>query len=292
MMDRDWELICVLYKEKNITKAAAKLYISQPAVTKRLQMIERKLDVQIVERGRKGVYFTPEGEYLVKCAEEMREKMREIMLNLSSMTKEVKGVIKIGASNNFARKTLPQILFKYQEIYPKIKFEIITGWSAEIFKLLCNKEIEIAFIRGEYKWSQGEKILFEENLCAINSEKIELKDLSKLKRIEYNCDIKLKSIFDNWWRENFADHSLKGLMVDRSDTCKEMVIQGLGFALVPNTILKENDKLFKLELLDKDGELLKRRTKVLYYENFEETNLGKTFLEVLNTIDLKDWGRE
>ena len=287
MMDRDWELIIVLYQEKNITKAAAKLYISQPAVTKRLQMIESKLGVQIVERGRKGVHFTPEGEYLVKCAEEMRGRMREIMLNLSSMTKEVKGVIKIGASNNFARKTLPKILSAYQEIYPDVKFEITTGWSSEIFKLLCNKEIEIAFIRGDYKWSQGEKVLFEEKLCAINAEKIEIKDLLKHKRIEYNCDIKLKSILDNWWRENFSDHSLKGLMVDRSDTCKEMVMQGLGFALVPNTILKENDKLFKLELLDKNGEFLKRNTRMLYYGNFKGTNLGKTFLEILDTIDFK-----
>lgn len=287
MMDRDWELISVLYQEKNITKAAAKLYISQPAVTKRLQMIERKLDVQIVERGRKGVHFTPEGEYLVKCAEEMRERMKEIMMNLSSMTKEVKGVINIGASKLFARKTLPIILSKYQEIYPDVKFEITTGWSADIFKLLCNKEIEIAFVRGEYKWTQGEKVLFADTLCAINSEKVEIEDLSKLKRIEYNCDIKLKSIFDSWWRENFSDHSLKGLMVDRSDTCKEMVMQGLGFALVPNTILKETDDLFKIELKDKNGELLKRRTRMLYYEDLKETNLGKTFLEVVDTIEFK-----
>lgn len=288
MMDRDWELISVLYQEKNITKASAKLYISQPAVTKRLQMIESKLGVQIVERGRKGVHFTPEGEYLVKCAEEMRARMREIMSNLSSMTKEVKGVIKIGASNNFARKTLPKILSEYQERYPDVKFEISTGWSSEIFRLLCNKEIEVAFIRGEYKWSQGEKLLFQEKLFAINSEKIKIEDLPKFKKIEYNCDIKLKSILDNWWRENFSDHSLKGLMVDRSDTCKEMVMQGLGFALVPSTILKENDKLFKLELLDKNGEFLKRNTKMLYYENFKETNLGKTFLEIVDAIDFKN----
>lgn len=288
MMDRDWELISVLYQEKNITKASAKLYISQPAVTKRLQMIESKLGVQIVERGRKGVHFTPEGEYLVKCAEEMRARMREIMSNLSSMTKEVKGVIKIGASNNFARKTLPKILSEYQERYPDVKFEISTGWSSEIFRLLCNKEIEVAFIRGEYKWSQGEKLLFQEKLFAINSEKIKIEDLPKFKKIEYNCDIKLKSILDNWWRENFSDHSLKGLMVDRSDTCKEMVMQGLGFALVPSTILKENDKLFKLELLDKNGEFLKRNTKMLYYENFKETNLGKTFLEIVDSIDFKN----
>jgi hypothetical protein len=77
-------------------------------------------------------------------------------------------------------------------------------------------------------------------------------------------------------------------MVDRSDTCKEMVMQGLGFDLVLSTILKENDKLFKLELLDKNGEFLKRNTKMLYYENFKGTNLGKTFLEILDTIDFKN----
>ena len=65
-------------------------------------------------------------------------------------------------------------------------------------------------------------------------------------------------------------------------------MQGLGFALVPNSILKKSDDVFKIELTDKNGELLKRRTRMLYYKDLKETNLGKTFLEIVDTIDFKN----
>ncbi|RBN36768.1 LysR family transcriptional regulator, partial [Priestia megaterium] len=55
MDDRDWLILQVLYREKNITKAAKELFISQPALTHRLQQMEKEFHVQIVNRGRRGV---------------------------------------------------------------------------------------------------------------------------------------------------------------------------------------------------------------------------------------------
>jgi DNA-binding transcriptional LysR family regulator len=66
MEDRDWLILQELYRMKNITKAAQELYMSQPALTSRLQHIEREFNVRIVTRSTKGIRFTPEGEYLVK----------------------------------------------------------------------------------------------------------------------------------------------------------------------------------------------------------------------------------
>ena len=52
---KDWLIIKTLYEEKNITKTAEKLYITQPALTYRLQAIEQEFGVKIVNRGKKGV---------------------------------------------------------------------------------------------------------------------------------------------------------------------------------------------------------------------------------------------
>ncbi len=63
---RDWYILQTLYQEQNITKTAETLYLSQPALTKRLRQIEKEFGVQIVQRGSRGVHFTPQGEYLAK----------------------------------------------------------------------------------------------------------------------------------------------------------------------------------------------------------------------------------
>lgn len=56
---RDWHILQTLFREQNITKTAEALYISQPALTKRLRQIEKDFGVQIVQRGSRGVQFTP-----------------------------------------------------------------------------------------------------------------------------------------------------------------------------------------------------------------------------------------
>lgn len=57
----DYEFLITLYHSKNLTQAAQALFVSQPALTKRLQQIEHELDTVIVYRNVKGVQFTPEG---------------------------------------------------------------------------------------------------------------------------------------------------------------------------------------------------------------------------------------
>ena len=74
----DYEFLITLYHSKNLTQAAQALFVSQPALTKRLQQIEHELDTVIVYRNVKGVQFTPEGEYIVQYAMRSLEEYKEL----------------------------------------------------------------------------------------------------------------------------------------------------------------------------------------------------------------------
>jgi len=99
MEDRDWLILQELYRTKNITKASQKLYMSQPALTARLQNIETEFDVKVVIRSTKGIKFTQQGEYLAHKADEMLQQLHTIKDQVQSMKDEVGGTIDIGASN-------------------------------------------------------------------------------------------------------------------------------------------------------------------------------------------------
>ena len=71
MDERDWSILLTLYEEKNITRAAKKLFISQSSLTSHIHDIEARFGVKVVVRSKQGVTFTEEGEYLVQCAREM-----------------------------------------------------------------------------------------------------------------------------------------------------------------------------------------------------------------------------
>ena len=70
MTEKDWVLFKTIADEKNITKAAEKLYISQPAITYRIKMMEKEIGAKLLIRTSHGVLLTPEGECFLDYSRE------------------------------------------------------------------------------------------------------------------------------------------------------------------------------------------------------------------------------
>lgn len=285
MDEQDWIILKVLYEKKNITKTAESLYISQPSLTKKIQQIEKEYQVEIVKRGTKGVHFTPEGEYLAQCGDEMLNRLQQIKDTVANMSEEVSGTLRIGVSNYITRHKLPALLKLFREQFPKVNYKVKTGWSRDAFHLVYNGDVHIGMVRGDYQWSDSKLLLFEENLCVVSVEKMELQDLPYLPRIEYETDALLKTMIDHWWSGEFAQPPLIGMEVDKADTCKEMVLNGLGYGILPSVLVQEHPNLHRLILNDKNGEPIVRRTWMMYREKSLETKVVKEFVEFVKKLD-------
>ena len=155
MEDWDWRILQVLHEQKNITKTAQALFMSQPALTARLQHIEKEFGIKIVVRTSKGVQFTPQGEYLARSSEEVLQKIRDIREQVSNLDKDVVGTLRIGASSYFTMYTLPALLRSFHKEYPAVDFKVTTAWSKEIFNQVQNRQIHLGFISSDYGWEGG-----------------------------------------------------------------------------------------------------------------------------------------
>lgn len=118
MDERDWSILLTLYEEKNITRAAKKLFISQPSLTSRIHDIEARFGVKVVVRSKQGVTFTEEGEYLVQCAREMIEKLRSIGQTIQGFGTDVKGTIQLATTGLFTKHELPLIIKGFLNYIP------------------------------------------------------------------------------------------------------------------------------------------------------------------------------
>ncbi len=286
MEERDWTILLKLYEEKSITKAAEVLFISQPTLTSRLQQIEERFGVQIVIRGKKGVYFTPEGRYLVACSQEMLRKMHLIEGTIHTIRNEVKGSLRIGASNFFTRHKLPELLKRFRTLYPSVEFKVSTSLSGRIMDLVCNYEIDVGFIRGDYNWSDKKDLLFEENMYIVYEKKIGIEQLPDKPQIDYISNKAVRDILSNWWKDNFTKNPFIGMKVDTIDSCKEMVSKGLGYAFLPEAILDDGDDIYKLKMINKGGDPLVRRTCMFYHEDSLKIMLVKAFVDFVNCVDV------
>ncbi len=290
---RDWEILKVLYHQKNLTKTARLLFLTQPALTTRLKHMQEELGVKIVTRESRGVHFTPQGEYLVHCAEEALahyEKIKENVQNMSNHeSDQVVGTLKLGVSNFFANYELPYILKLFKLQYPHVEFKVTTGWSRDVTQLIHNKDVHISFVRGDYGWRGLSKHqLFEETICIASKNEFDMKDLPRLPRIEYRGDYLLKSLIDHWWAENFAQAPFISIEVDQVDPCKEMVINGLGYCILSSRVLKGIEDIYKINLKDQEGNPILRRTWMYYHKEAMEWNVVKAFVNFIEKIDWKD----
>ncbi|EGO62320.1 LysR family transcriptional regulator [Acetonema longum] len=288
MDDRDWRILQVLFEQKNITKTAQALFISQPALTARLRQIEAEFGVKIAYRTSKGVQFTPQGEYLAKCAAQTLFNLRQIKEQVMNLENKVAGTLRLGASSYFTMFMLPPLLKLFQRQYPDVEFKVTTTWSKDIHTLVYNQEVHVGFVSSDYDWQGQKLLLFEEPICIASMNKIDVRNLPNLPRINYQTDALIKNLIDKWWRERFSQPPTINMEVDRLVTCKEMVKNGLGYGIMPHLILNGIENLHKIYLTDKQGKSVQRKTWMIYHQEFLEMNLFKVFVNFVKKMNFTD----
>lgn len=282
MDEKDWTIIRTVYNVKNITKAAEKLHITQPALTYRLQQISEELSIKIFVRSKNGVKFTPEGELLVNYANKMTNHLRQLKDQILNLSTEVRGELRIGVYSNFAYYNLPSLLEKFLSLYPEVQIKVISGWSSKIHHLLQNEEIHIGIIRGDYEWNGSKLLLNEDPLCLISKSKLDLSELPKLPRIDYNTDPELEQTINTWWKYHYKQFPIITMEVDKAETCKEMVMKGLGYGIIPNYLLQsENSELFIHQLTDLNNQLILRNLWMLYHNNDLNLSVVAAFVDFM-----------
>jgi len=278
MNEKDWQLLTILYEERNITKTAKKLYISQPSLTYRLKQLEKEFGISLMHRGNRGITFTSEGEYLARYAEKMLRELKNTEDALSNMNREVSGTLRLGSSSNFAHYELPDILEGFISRYPDVDLQLKTGWSSDIIGHLQDESIHAAFLRGDIRW-KGKKILIaREHMSVVSKEEIALEELPRLNYIKYRTDPLLKNTFDEWWLKNFDGPAHTSMEVDRIETCKEMVKRGLGYSLMPNISIHDEDDLYTLDMKT-DGRNIVRNSWFLYKEETLDLRIVSSLMQ-------------
>lgn len=278
METKDWRILSILYEEKNITKAAHRLYISQPALSYRIQQIEREFGTSIVIRGKKGVEFTASGEEIALYAKRMELELQKIKDRVSDSEHYVKGVLRLGASSTFAHYKLPELLKQFVTKYEHVDINVQTGWTSEILQHLQKEEIQIAIVRGDIEWGEEKHLVYTEPIQIVSKRDITLEDLPNMTRINYKTDLSLKVILNNWWNSRYKLNPPTTMEVDNIQTCKELVKKDLGYAILPSICLQESDQLKTVPLIGNDGEIILRNTWIICRKELLNLSIIREFV--------------
>lgn len=282
MKDSDWEILRELYGTKNITKVANRLYMTQPALTKRLQLMEEEFQIKIADRSTKGVVFTAEGELLAQKAVQHVEFMKQIRQELRVLKAKEKEVIVIGSSYTYSKYVLTELLYSYTKEHPGVRFEVINEQSNILFRKACDGEVDVAFIRGDYAGNVNQRKIDELYGYLLTNEVIPYEELPESPFIDYKMSDKSRELFDNWWRETYHTELPAGMSAGYVDVAWQLVSKGLGYTLCFLPENYHNEYNLEIEpLRDSLGERVTRSSWFVY----KDKDFGRELQSFINYIE-------
>ena len=145
----------------SFTKAAAELFITQPAVTKHIREIEQQFSLKLFERNGTKVKLTEAGKTLFRYTEQLFTIYRSLEFEMNSLTQRNSGQLRLGASTTVAQYVLPPVLAAFRQQFREVEVTMTINNTEQIEKSLQNKEIDLGIIEGR---SRNKAISYKEFL--------------------------------------------------------------------------------------------------------------------------------
>lgn len=284
MTTTELEIIKALHEEGNMRKAAERLFLSQPALSQRLQTIEKEWGTLLFIRSQKGLEPTPAGELVIAYAKETIAKKEETAEMIASLADKVHGTLKIACASIVGQTWLPQVLKEFVQLYPDAKISLMTGWSSEIVKALYEGEAHVGIVRGQVDWKSRKSYLFRDRLYLVDKEITMIDELKNATRpfIQFKSDSNYYMEIQRWWQRHFSQNPGKQITVDQIETCKQLAINGIGYAILPSITLAGDEKVNKIPLLNSEEEFeLTRDTWLIGYDSTFALKQVSAFTEIV-----------
>lgn len=127
--------------EKNLTEAANLLYLSQPSVSKQIKILEKNLEISLIDREKNKISLTENGKVFFQYAERILSLCEESCRSMNDLKNGERGHLRIGASQTIGIYLLPRVLSLAAKNYPQIHFKVQVNSTRIIAKNLINKKL-------------------------------------------------------------------------------------------------------------------------------------------------------
>ncbi|MCB0629131.1 MAG: LysR family transcriptional regulator [Saprospiraceae bacterium] len=201
---RQLQYFITLANELHFKRAAEKLFIVQPALSKQIKNLEEELGVQLFERNRRKVLLTPAGHYFRQETGKILQQLEQIS-NRVRLVKDGKGgEIRMGYVGSCIHTFLPQIISQLHERYPDIHLYLDEMTSHAQLRAIQRGALDVAFCRNpELTGRYGRQLVFRETFSLILPEDhvLQTEDFHSMQQLEDEIFILPKqSDGDNYYK--------------------------------------------------------------------------------------------
>jgi DNA-binding transcriptional LysR family regulator len=243
-------------RQGSFSAAADSLYLTQPAVSKRVAALESDLSVKLFDRVGRQIFLTEAGHQLLPRAEQIMQDMVDIRRGLSNLSGEVAGRLVMGTSHHIGLHRLPAVLRYFTDAYPNVTLDIQFMESERACLAVEHGELEMAVVTlplNPVEILLTQKIWHDPLCIAIAPDHglAQHKTVSVSKLVTYPAVLPTKGTYTRTLLEqSVSEWQLEvncTLATDYLETLKMMAGIKLGWSLLPEKLL-EQGLIQKLEV--------------------------------------------
>ena len=251
---KDMRAFYAIVEEGNISHAAQRLDIAQPALSRQMKRLETSLGVQLFERGSRRIRLTDAGRVMYTRVEHILGMVDGTVREITEIGSGIAGSIRLGTITTSGALLLPELISEFHSRYPHVTYQIWEAEGARILELLDNRVIEIGITRTQVDSKVYESIVLpneplvlimnKEQEIGAASDKVELKELKDQPII---IPLRWQSVFI----ANCRKLGFEPNIVCVSDSIVQDLLlakMGMGMALLPvssKTLLTDGNLIYK-----------------------------------------------
>ncbi|NLM12498.1 MAG: LysR family transcriptional regulator [Epulopiscium sp.] len=294
-MDINFELYKVFYhvaSSLSFSEAAAKLFISQSAVSQSIKTLEEKLNIQLFFRNTKQVKLTKDGEILFQHIEQAYNLIKSAERTIDEIHSLEQGEVRIGASDTICKYYLMPYFKTFHRMYPKIKILVTNGTSPKCVDLLKQGSVDfiVSNLPNHYVSSSMEvkpiKPIQDVFIAGMQFKELEnrivsLKELEKYPFLMLEKKTTTREFFDSMLAENNVN-IIPEIELGSIDLLVEMSKIGLGITFVWKNCIKEQLKKGEVFIVNIEEEIPERSLGIITHKHIPLPIGAKKFISLLH----------
>ena len=294
------EALIRLVEEQGFSRAAKKMYLTQPSLTKHIKNLEETIGTLLVDRKSSGISLTPEGRILYEYARRVFKLVDEAKDKIARTQEDDSGSIFISASTIPATYILPHVLRAFNAMYPRIRCYAQTNDSDATVDLILDNRAEVGFIGKEVSdrklhveaiWKDRLILVIPEGHRWSTESSVSIDDLSREPFIMRERGSATRSVLEEYLQRNMSKQLSRFNIVAElgsSEAVKEAVIAGLGVSILSfRAVARElaNGSLVEEPV---DGCTIERNFYLIYKKQFNLMRHHELFMRSVKGSEYPD----
>ncbi|ROR32843.1 LysR family transcriptional regulator [Inmirania thermothiophila] len=269
----------------SFTAAAQRLHLSQPAVSKRIQALERELGGPLFDRMGRRVVLTEAGRALLARAERILAEVEEARRGLHRLVGRVAGRLPLAISHHVGLRLLPQLLRRYSARYPEVELDLHFADSEGACRMVSAGDLELAVVtlpprpmeglRFEPVWRERLVVASAPDHPLARRRSVTAEDLSRHAAVLPGVETCTRGIIE----EGLARIGVKvreRLATNYMETVRVMISVGLGWGCLPASMVDDGLVVHRVP-----GLVLRRQLGAVTHVHRTLSNPARAFLDML-----------